>query len=243
MSDVSSGCAWLVPLHLRNAPRIRVPAGGTTLGRNGNCDIIIDKETISGQHFFVGRTSRGFWMLEDLSINGTLVGKSLVGRGSAKILEEGDYLSILDARGHHRGTFRFTLAPLLLAPRSPGSHATTKRTPKRKAGALDEERRSRRNAFEDDRRDRLQRYTARWGRTNHHAPTCVKGHPVRGAFAGAPPKGERAEAVAVPGAAEALVVPTASEVLEPTLLEPTLLEPEVLVVPTASELFAEIRKA
>ena len=217
--SVADGCAWLVPLHLRNAPRIRVPAGGTTLGRNGNCDIIIDKETISGQHFFVGRTSRGFWMLEDLSINGTLVGKSLVGRGSAKILEEGDYLSILDARGHHRGTFRFTLAPLLLAPRSPGSHATTKRTPKRKAGALDEERRSRRNAFEDDRRDRLQRYTARWGRTNHHAPTCVKGHPVRGAFAGAPPRGERAEAVGVPGAAE------------------------VLVVPTASELFAEIRKA
>ena len=103
--------AWLVPCDVRGAPRIRVPEEGTTLGRNGNCDIILKSDTISGQHFHIGLTCDGTWALEDLSVNGTVVNKALLGRGVAKTIEDGDIISIPTSRFDCLRV-RFTLEPL-----------------------------------------------------------------------------------------------------------------------------------
>ena len=107
--------AWLVPCDVPGAPRILVPDAGTTLGRNSNCDIVLRSDTISGQHFFLGTTCDGTWALEDLSVNGTVLNKTLLGRGVAKSVYDGDMISIPTSRFDCM-RLRFTLEPLQATP-------------------------------------------------------------------------------------------------------------------------------
>ena len=75
------------------------PASGYLIGRNQECDLIVDIPTVSNRHcliFHGNKSSGSLAVLEDLSSNGTFVNNGLVGRNKRRELEDGDEVTILD---------------------------------------------------------------------------------------------------------------------------------------------------
>ena len=98
---IASVGAWLAPMQpggdgreSRSWPRVRLLPAGVTVGRSPTCDITLRCDTISALHFHIVRMEHGRWVLQDLSQNGTVVGKTLVGYGLSKELDEGDLIQI-----------------------------------------------------------------------------------------------------------------------------------------------------
>ncbi|KAH8432559.1 serine/threonine protein kinase [Aspergillus melleus] len=73
--------------------------GGYLVGRHPECDLVINKPTISNRHFLLfSENKKGDFVaiIEDLSSNGTFVNDAIVGRNKHRELEDGDEVTILD---------------------------------------------------------------------------------------------------------------------------------------------------
>ncbi|KAE8147641.1 serine/threonine protein kinase chk2 [Aspergillus avenaceus] len=82
------------------------PPGGYLVGRHPECDLVINKPTVSNRHFLIyseNRKGGSVVMLEDSSINGTFVNDALVGRNKHRELNDGDEVTVL---GEARFVFR-----------------------------------------------------------------------------------------------------------------------------------------
>ncbi|MGP4016527.1 FHA domain-containing protein [Saccharopolyspora sp. 5N708] len=95
--DPVGGTGLVVTRGPRAGATIPVSVGGTTVGRDRDCDITLDSPTVSRRHARIDRDGAHYTITDTGSLNGTYLNRSPVDRAR---LVDGDEIWI--------GTFRFT---------------------------------------------------------------------------------------------------------------------------------------